>query len=122
MPLPTRFSGFTLSAGPKHSISVPLSAGAAVPLSVEVKEVAVVPNPAPGVAVKTLPGPQIVVEFDRCTRIHSMLSFSLQMVSPLVSPVTLQVKVNESPGQVRGAEVNCPVTAPGDEQQLHPIE
>ena len=35
-------------AGPKHSTSVPFSAEAAVPLSVDEKKVAlVVPNPAP---------------------------------------------------------------------------
>ena len=38
-------------AGPKHSTSVPFSAGVAVPLSVDVKEVALVPNPVTGVMV-----------------------------------------------------------------------
>ena len=58
------FPGSTLLAGPKHSTSVPFSAGSAVPLSVDVKEVALVPNPLPGLAVKLSLGPQIEEEFD----------------------------------------------------------
>ena len=46
-----------------HSTSVPFSAGSAVPLSVDVKEV-LVPNPLPGLAVKLSLGPQIEEEFD----------------------------------------------------------
>ena len=38
-------------AGPKHSTSVPFSVGVTVPLSVDVKEVALVPNPVTGVTV-----------------------------------------------------------------------
>ena len=58
-------------AGPKHSTSVPFSAGVAVPLSVDVKEVAlVVPNPAPDMAVKALLGPQIEEDVNVCTNIH----------------------------------------------------
>ena len=103
-------------AGPKHSTSVPLSAGAAVPLSVDVKEVAVVPNPVSALAVKTLPGPQIEDGLVLCTMGHSLLPPTLQMVIPFMLPVTLQVKVKVSPGQVGGAAVNCPITSPGDEQ------
>ena len=87
-----------------------------MPLSVDVKEVAVVPGPNPAleVAVKTFLGPQIVDEIDLCTRGHSLCPPSLQVafpptlqvVDPLMFPVTLQVKVNVSPGQVRGAGVN----------------
>ena len=33
------------------------------------------------------------------------------MVLPLISPVTVQLKVKVSPGQVGGAAVNCPVTS-----------
>ena len=57
-------------AGPKHSTSVPFSGGVAVPLSVDVKEVAVVPgpNPVPDLAVKASPGPQIEEEVDLCER------------------------------------------------------
>ena len=58
------FPGSTLLAGPKHSTSVPFSAGSAVPLSVDVKEVALVPNPVLGLAVKLSLGPQIGEEFD----------------------------------------------------------
>ena len=70
MPLPTRFSESTVWAGPKHSTSVPFSAGAAVPLSVDVKEVAFVPNPVTDLDVKASPGPQIEpgAIFVLCTR------------------------------------------------------
>ena len=55
--LPTLFPRSTLLADPLHSTSVPFSAEVAVPLSVDVKEVAVVPGPkpVPALAVKTLP-------------------------------------------------------------------
>ena len=90
----TLFSGFTLLAGPKHSTGVPSTSEVAVPLSVDEKEVAVVPNPVPGLAVNVSPGPQIEEEVDRCTKIHSLLPFTLQMVYPLfVSPPTVHVKV-----------------------------
>ena len=59
----TLFLGSTLLAGPKHSTSVPFSAGSAVPLNVDVKEV-LVPNPVPGLAVKLSLGPQIEEKFD----------------------------------------------------------
>ena len=91
-------------AGPKHSTSVPFSAEVAVPLSVDEKEVALVPNPVSGVTVN---GPQIVEEVDVCVRGHSVLPFTLQIVTPLLSPVTLHVTVKISPGQVGGAAVNC---------------
>ena len=58
------FPGSTLLAGPKHSTSVPFSAESAVPLSVDVKEVALVPNPLPDLAVKSSLGPQIEEGFD----------------------------------------------------------
>ena len=55
------FPGPTLLAGPKHSTSVPFSVRSAVPLSVDVKEVAsLVSNPVPGVAAKAWSGPQIL--------------------------------------------------------------
>ena len=85
----------------------------AVPLSVDVNEVAFVPNPVPGVAMKSLLGPQVVVEVDICDRIHRLLlPFTLQIVSPLMSPVTVHLKVKVSPGQVGGAAVSCPATSP----------
>ena len=123
MPFPTRFQGSVLVASPKHSTSVPSSAGAAVPLSVDVKEVALAPNPAPELAVKTLLGPQIEDELVLCTRGHSLfppslqvvLPATLQMVVPLMSPITVQVKVKVSSGQVGAAAVNCPATSPVDE-------
>ena len=49
---PTLFSWSTLLAGPKHSTSVPFSSEVAVALSVDVKEVVLVPNPVPDLAVK----------------------------------------------------------------------
>ena len=55
-------------AGPKHSTSVPFSAGVAVPLSVDVNEVVLVPNPVPNIAVKLSLGPQIDEELDLCSR------------------------------------------------------
>ena len=108
----TMFPWSTLLAGPKHSISVPFSAEVAVPLSVDVKEVALVPgpNPVPGLAVKASSAPQTVEEVDLCSSPHSLLPSTLQMVKPLTSPVTVHVKEKVSPGQVEGAAVNCPAT------------
>ena len=82
------------------------------PLSVDEKELALVPNPVPGVALKALLGPQVAVEVDICARIHRMLllPYILQIVIPLMSPVTVHLKVKVSPGQVGGGAVNCPVT------------
>ena len=109
---PTMFPGSTLLAGPKHSTNVPFSAGVAVPLNVDVKEVALVPgpNPVPGLAMKALPGPQVEEEVDLWSSTHSLLPPTLQVVNPLKSPVTLHLKVKMSPGQVGGAAVNCPIT------------
>ena len=95
------FPGSLDKAGPKHSNRVPSSVGVAVPLSVDEKEVAFVPNPVPGEAVKAIPGPQVdVAPAVLCTRIHSLLPPTLQMVIPLLSPVTLHLKAKVSPGQV----------------------
>ena len=55
---PTLLSISLEKAGPKHSTSVPFSSEVGVPLSVDEKEVALVPNPVPGVAMKVLPGLQ----------------------------------------------------------------
>ena len=55
----TLFPESTLLADPKHSTSVPFSAESAVPLSVDVKELALVPKPVRGLAVKSSLGPQI---------------------------------------------------------------
>ena len=111
---PTLFHDSLDKAGPKHSTSVPFSAEVAVPLSVDEKEVALVPNPVPVATVKGLPDPQgpgaLAV---LCTREHSPLPTTLQMVIPFMPPVTVHVKMKVSPGQVGGAAVNCPVTTPG---------
>ena len=110
--LPTLFPRFTLLAGPKHSTTVPSSSEVAVPLSVDVKEVALVPNPVPDLAVNVSPGPQIEEEVDLCTRVHSLLLPTLQMVIFIMLPPTVHVKVKVSPGQVGGAAVICPAASP----------
>lgn len=103
------FPGFTLLAGPKHSASVPFSAGSAVPLSVDVNEVALVPKPVQDLAVKASPDPQMVREVgDACIKGHSLLPSTLQVVNPLMSPVTVHLKLKVSPGHVGGAAMNCP--------------
>ena len=79
------------------------------------KEVALVPNPVPDLALKALSGPQVVVDKDLCCRAHSLFPPTLHVVSPLMFPVTVHVKVKVSSGQVGGAAVNCPVTSPEDE-------
>ena len=111
---PTMFSGPLARSGPKHSTSVPFSAGVAVPLSVDVKEVAlVVPNPVPVVKLKGLPdphGPGTLAVL--CSSEHSLLPPpTLQMVTPFLSPVAVHLKVKVSPGQVGGAALNCPATS-----------
>ena len=84
-----------------------------MPLSVDEKEVALdAPNPVPGLAMKVPLGPQIEEEVDLRTRIHSLLPFTLQMVIPLMSPVTLHLKVNILLGHVGRAALNCPATSP----------
>ena len=106
-------------AGPKHSNSVPSSSEVAVPLSVDEKEVPLVPNPVLVTTVKGLPAPHGTGALAvLCTREHSLLPFTLQMVIPLMLPVTVQLKVNPSAGQTGGAAVNCPATSPGEEIRL----
>ena len=109
------FSGSTLLAGPKHSTSVPSSSEVALPLSVDVKKVAlVVPNSGPDLAAKVLFSPHIdVAPVVPCNRPHSLLPPTLQMVTPRMSPVTVHLKVKVLPGQMEGAAVNCPLTSPG---------
>ena len=75
-------------AGPKHSTSVSFIAEVAVPLSVDEKEVQLVPNPVPVVIVKGLldpqgPGSSAVL----CAREHSLLPPTLQMVIPFLFPI-----------------------------------
>ena len=93
---------------------MPFSVKPTVPLNVDMKEVALIPNPVPEAAIKGLPDPQgagacVVL----CVRMHS--SPTLQRVIPFLSPVTLHVKVKVSPGQVGGGAMNCPKTLPGDD-------
>ena len=89
---PTMFLASLEKAGPKHSTSVPSSVEDAVPLSVEEKEVASVPNPISVVAMKGLPGQQgrscIVV----CGRRHPFFLSTLQWMTPFMSPLTVQLK------------------------------
>jgi len=106
---PTLFPRSPPLPGPKHSISVPFSAGIAVTLSVDEKEVALTPNPVPDVAVKALPGPQLKEVVPLCNRGHALLLPTLQVVSIVLSPPTVHLKVKVLPGQLGGAAVNCPV-------------
>ena len=108
----TLFPGSILLAGPKHSTSVPSSEMFAVTLSVDVKKELFDLKPIPGVAMNISCAPQIEEEFTLCTRIHSLLPATFQVVTPLMFPVTVQLKVKVSPGQVGGAAVNCPATSP----------
>jgi len=118
--LPILFPAFLDKSGPKHSTSVPLNEVVAAPLSVDEKEVAIVPKPVPGLALRALSGPHVeMASAVLCARIHSLLPATLQMVTPLMSPVTVHLKVKVSPGQVGGAAVNCAATSPGEIQRYH---
>ena len=102
--------------GPKHSISVLFRVLSAVPLNVDEKKPAFVPNPDSDVTMKVLPGPhKAVTPTVLCGRAHSLLPFTLQMVIPFLSPVTVHLKLKVLPGQVGGGAVNCPKTLPGEE-------
>ena len=117
--LPTMLPASLEKFGPKHSTSVPFSVEIAVPLSVDVKEVALVPNPVPGIALKAKLGPQEAGPLAvPCARRHSLLPLTLQMVIPLMFPVTAHMKVKVSPGQVGGAAESCPATSPGMDIKL----
>ena len=104
---PTLFWEALDKAGPKHSTTIPSSAEVALPLSVDKKEVALgIPNPDTPLAVKALPGPQLdEAPAVLCGSRHSLPS-TLQVVTPFLSPVTLQVKIIIPPGQVGGAAVS----------------
>ena len=116
MLFPTLFSASLDNAGPKHSTTVRSSVEVAVLLSVDEKEGALVPNPVTPLAVKVLSaGPQLdVVSAVLCPSRHSLFPPTLQMVTPLMSPVTVHLKVKVSPGQVGGGAVSCPATTPGE--------
>ena len=107
----------------RHSTSVSSSERVAVPLSDDVKG-PFVPNPVPAVAVKAFPGPhEDVPPGVPCARRHSLLPSTLQRVIPFPTPVTVQVKLKVSLGQVVESAVNCAETSPGDnkyvEHSLH---
>ena len=106
------FPGSTLLAGPKHSTSVPFRVGVAVPLSVDEKEVALVPKPVPGRDVKVSLGPQTAGDVAVCTRVHSLIPATLHVVTPFMSPPTVHLKVKVLPGQLGGTAMNCPATSP----------
>ena len=109
---PTLLLTNTLFSGPKHSTSVPSSSGSAVPLSVDVKEVASI---FPGLAVKASFGPQSSLLIIICDKTHRfVLPFTLQrMIAFMPLVVTVQLNVIVSPGH-RGelGAVNCPSTSP----------
>ena len=107
---PTMFPGSTLLSGPKHSNSIPSILELAVPLRDEENEGPLVPNPIPGLAVKSLSGPQTEEGIDLCGRGHSLLSPTLQVVTPVLVPSTVHVKEKVSPGHVGRAALNCPAT------------
>ena len=104
------FPGSVLLDVPKHSTNVPSSAGSDVPLSVDVKEELFNPNPVPDLAVKALLGPQTEIEVDLCSKAHSLLPPTLQVVSPFMFPSIMHVNLKVSPGQEGRAAVNCPAT------------
>ena len=95
---------------------MPFNSEVAVPLSVDEKEVAlVIPNPVLDLAVKVLPGPHVdMAPTVLSEKIHALLPPTLQVVNPLLYPVTVHLKVKVSPGQVGGAAVSCAVTSPGE--------
>lgn len=103
-----------MMAGPKHSTSKPSRAGNAVPLRTDEKGGPLVPNPVLDMAVKVSPGPQRTEEFVLCIRIHSLLPFTLQIVTSFMFPTTMHLKVKGSPRQVGGAAIICAVTSPVD--------
>ena len=117
---PTLFSESRVES--KHSTSTPSSTGSAGALSVDVKG-PLAPNPLSGIAWKgwLVPlGIQVLrlvpVKCDRGHRLVLLLllPFTLQTVVPVMSPVTVHLKVKVSPGQVGGGAVNCPATWPGE--------
>ena len=106
------FAASLEKSGPKHSTSVPFSLEVAMPLSVDEKEVALVPNPVPDTAMNGLPDPQARGPLNvLCGRIHSSLPFTLHMVIPFIPMV--HSKMKGLLGQVGGAGMNCPETSPG---------
>ena len=95
-----------------------------MPLSVDEKKVALVPNPVLNIAVRSSLGPQIEKDVDLCSRLHSLLPPTLQVVKPFLSPETVHLKEKVSPGQVGGAAVNCAETSPEMKYRIYqqPVE
>lgn len=80
-------------------------------LSDDKKGAVFVPNPVTDFAVKALLGPQLKEVVPLCTRGHSLLPPTLQVVCMVLSPPTIHLKLMVPPGQVGGAAVNCPAAA-----------
>ena len=111
---PSEFPILLLSSG-SNSISVPLEF--TVPLSVEELS----PNSVPSVAMKAVCGTHrgaVVVPADAFASVHSLLSFILQRVDPLLPPVRVHLKVKVPPGQEE-VSASCPVTSPGQKRYLY---
>ena len=107
---PTMFPAFRLGAGPKHSTSVPSSAGIIVPLNVDVQEIAGCENTARPTSIG-------VTWITICNRVHRSLPLpTFQMVTPVMSPPTVHLKLMVPLGQVGGGAVNCPAASPGNKQ------
>jgi len=84
----------------------------AVPVRVEEKDVAFV---ALNLAVKTPPGPpELAPPVFLCNRWSSLLPPTRQIVTPLLFPATVHLKVKVSLGQVGGDVVNCPSISAGE--------
>ena len=65
-----------------------------MPLSVDAKEGPLVEKPVPGVAQKAWLTPQVVEEERvRCTRAHSIVLFTLQVVIPLMGTCLCNYKI-----------------------------
>ena len=116
---PSEFPILLLSSGPKHSnsISVPFCVEFTVPVSVE----ELYPNSVPSVAMKAVCGTHrgaAVVPADAFASVHSLLSFNLQRVDPLLLPVRVHLKVKVPPGQEE-VSASCPVTSPGQNRYLY---
>ena len=121
---PILFSAYLEKSGPKHSTNVPSSSRFTVALRVDENKGPLVPNPVSVVTVKGLPSPQGAGSLAvLCSRVHSLVPllppFTLQRVTPSLSPVTVHVKVKVSPGQVGGAPPSCSATTPAGTCMLY---
>ena len=90
-----------------------------MPVSVE----ELYPNSVPSVAMKAVCGTHrgaAVVPADAFASVHSLLSFNLQRVDPLLLPVRVHLKVKVPPGQEE-VSASCPVTSPDRKDIYMPI-